>query len=399
MNPIFLKAIPLLEKIEKAGFEAYFVGGCVRDFILGKKIADVDIATSATPQEIKAIFQKTIDVGIEHGTVIVLWGKDTYELTTFRSDGEYMDFRRPSEVKFIRSLEEDLKRRDFTMNSMAMDKKGRIIDPFCGQKAIKSKRIETVGLAENRFHEDALRMMRAVRFVSQLSFSIELNTSIALRKNAFLLEKISTERKCVEFEKLLIGINRKSAFQMLLDTNLFLYLPGLSGHEEGLRKMADFDYESLTIDEMWSLLIYLMEVDSKEVEGFLRQWKLPVKKIKRIKSGLTWLHFRIHSEWSIETLYEAGIEQVQQVERLNNILLHQSVNQSLPKLMEQYDQLIIKSREELAVSGFDLMQWDSRKGGPWVKERLALIEKAVLNGEITNQKESIKEWLSKCNLS
>ena len=399
MNPIFLKAIPLLEKIENAGFEAYFVGGCVRDFILGRKIADVDIATSATPLEIKEIFLKTIDVGIEHGTVIVLWEKDTYELTTFRSDGEYEDFRRPTEVKFIRSLEEDLKRRDFTMNSIAMDKKGRIIDPFCGQKAIHHKMIETVGSASNRFHEDALRMMRAVRFVSQLSFSIELNTSIALRENAFLLGKIATERKCVEFEKLLNGINRKSAFQILLDTNLFHYLPGLIGHEKELRKMADFDYESLTIDEMWSLLLYLMEIDLKDVEGFLRQWKLPVKKIKNIKSGLTWLHFRIHSEWSIESLYNAGIEEVQKVERLYNILHHQNVNQLLPELIDQYDQLIIKSREELAVSGFDLIQWDSRKSGPWVKERLALIEKAIINGEITNQKESIKEWLSKCNLS
>ncbi len=285
------------------------------------------------------------------------------------------------------------------MNSMAMDKKGRIIDPFCGQKAIHHKIIETVGSAANRFHEDALRMMRAVRFVSQLSFSIELNTSIALRENASLLGEIATERKCVEFEKLLNGINRKSAFQILLDTNLFHYLPGLSRHEEELRKMADFDYESLNIDEMWSLLIYLMEIDLKEVEGFLRQWKLPVKKIKRIKSGLTWLHFRMHSDWSIETLYEAGLEHVQQVERLYNILFHQSVNQSLPELIDQYDQLIIKSREELAVSGFDLIQWDSRKSGPWVKERLVLIEKAVINGEITNQKESIKEWLSKCNLS
>src|SRR3954463_2172771 len=207
MNPIFLKAIPLLEKVEKAGFEAYFVGGCVRDFILGKKIADVDIATSATPLEIKEIFLKTIDVGIEHGTVIVLWEKDTYELTTFRSDGEYTDFRRPSDVKFIRSLEEDLKRRDFTMNSMAMDKKGQIIDPFNGQEAIKNKMIETVGSAIIRFHEDALRMMRAVRFVSQLSFSIELNTSMALKEHASLLEKVSIERKTVEFEKLLNGIN------------------------------------------------------------------------------------------------------------------------------------------------------------------------------------------------
>ena len=399
MNPIFLKAIPLLEKIENAGFEAYFVGGCVRDFILGKKIADVDIATSATPQEIKKIFQKTIDVGIEHGTVIVLWGKDSYELTTFRSEGEYKDFRRPSEVKFIRSLEEDLKRRDFTMNSMAMDKKGMIIDPFCGQQAIINKMIETVGSATERFHEDALRMMRAIRFVSQLSFSIELHTIIALKENAFLLDKIATERKCVEFEKLLNGINRKSAFQILLDTNLFLYLPRLSEHKAKLKKMDDFDYESLTIDEMWSLLLYLMEIDLKEVEGFLREWKLPMKKIKKIKTGLSWLHVRMNTEWSIETLYVAGMETIQLVERLYNILSHQNVNRSLRELMEQYDSLIIHSREELAVSGSDLMQWESKKGGSWVKEKLTLIEKAVLNGEISNQKESIKEWLSKCNLS
>ena len=134
----------------------------------------MDIATSATPQEIKNIFPKTIDVGIEHGTVVVLWESETYEVTTFRSEGEYADFRRPSEVTFIRSLEEDLKRRDFTMNSIAMNRKGELIDPFLGIDAIHRKRIETVGSASERFHEDALRMMRAVRFVSQLSFTIEV---------------------------------------------------------------------------------------------------------------------------------------------------------------------------------------------------------------------------------
>ncbi len=399
MNPIFSKAIPLLEKIEKAGFEAYFVGGCVRDFILGKEIADVDIATSATPYEIKAIFPKTIDVGIEHGTVVVLFGKETYELTTFRSDGEYTDFRRPSDVKFIRSLEEDLKRRDFTMNSMAMDKKGQIIDPFNGQEAIKNKMIETVGSAIIRFHEDALRMMRAVRFVSQLSFSIELNTSMALKEHASLLEKVSIERKTVEFEKLLNGINRKMAFQLLLDTNLFLYLPGLLAHEKELRKLADFDYDHLSTVEIWSLLLHLIDLKLNEVEAFLRQWKLPIKRIKQIKSIVGWLDLRLQKDWSKESLYAAGIEKVQHVEKLYNVLHHQKMNQSIPKLMDQYDHLIIKSREELAVSGLDLMQWNSQKGGPWVKEQLSLIEKAVLKGEISNQKITIREWLSKCNLS
>jgi tRNA nucleotidyltransferase (CCA-adding enzyme) len=399
MNPIFSKAIPLLEKIEKAGFEAYFVGGCVRDFILGKEIADVDIATSATPYEIKAIFPKTIDVGIEHGTVVVLFGKETYELTTFRSDGEYQDFRRPSDVKFIRSLEEDLKRRDFTMNSMAMDKKGQIIDPFNGQAAIKNKMIETVGSAIIRFHEDALRMMRAVRFMSQLSFSIELNTSMALKEHASLLEKVSIERKTAEFEKLLNGINRKMAFQLLLDTNLFLYLPGLLAHEKALRKLADFDYDHLSTVEIWSLLLHLMDLKLNEVEAFLRQWKLPIKRIKQIKSIVSWLDFRLQKDWSKDSLYEAGIEKAQHVEKLYNILHHQKMNQSIPKLMDQYDHLIIKGREELAVSGLDLMQWNSQEGGPWVKEQLSLIEKAVLKGEISNQKETIREWLSKCNLS
>jgi len=399
MKPTFIKAIPLLEKIEEAGFEAYFVGGCVRDFILDKEIADVDLATSATPQEIKKIFPKTIDVGIEHGTIVVIWGRDTYELTTFRSDGEYRDFRRPSEVTFIRSLEEDLKRRDFTMNSMAMDKKGRLIDPFSGQKAIKSKIIETVGSASNRFHEDALRMMRAARFVSQLSFTIETKTDLALKENAFLLKNIATERKTVEFEKLLKGENRKLAFQLLLDSGLFLYLPGLRKHEEGLRKLAQFDYEHLSIVEMWSLLLYLMEIQYNEVEFFLRQWKLPVKKVKIIKSALRWFHFRLHSEWSIESIYEAKIEQALYAERLYNIFHHQNMTQSVQKLMDQYDRLVIKDRQELAVSGYDLMLWNYQKGGPWVKEKLAFIERAVLLGEISNQKDKIRGWLLKCNQS
>ena len=228
---MFEQAIPILLTIEKAGYEAYFVGGCVRDFILGKEISDVDIATSATPVEIKTIFPRTIDVGIEHGTVVVLLGEETYELTTFRTDGEYVDFRRPSEVSFIRNLYDDLKRRDFTMNSIAMDKEGMLIDPFEGKLAIGNKMIKTVGSPAERFHEDALRMMRAVRFVSQLQFSIEQNTYAALLENAHLLEKIAIERKTAEFEKLLNGHGKKQALKILTDTGLFNYLPGLERHE------------------------------------------------------------------------------------------------------------------------------------------------------------------------
>ncbi|MCQ6273901.1 CCA tRNA nucleotidyltransferase [Bacillus sp. V3B] len=399
MMPIFKRAIPLLEKIEEVGFEAYFVGGCVRDYILKKKIADVDIATSATPQEIKSIFSKTIDVGIEHGTVVVIWNKETYELTTFRSDGDYTDFRRPSEVMFIRSLQEDLKRRDFTMNSMAMNKEGKIIDPFSGQEAIRNRLIETVGSAKERFHEDALRMMRAVRFVSQLSFTIANETQKALKTNASLLEKIATERKTIEFEKLLQGENRKQAFQLLLDTELFLFLPGLMKHEQALRQLIQYHIESLSTVEVWSLLLYLMDMKQDKVELFLRKWTLPVKKIKQITSILSWLQVRLCSEWQTETLYRAGLENVLHTEILFNTISHRPVHQSISELKEKYHRLVIKDRHELAVSGRDLMVWDNQEGGPWIKVKLATIEKAVLTGQVSNEKEKIREWLQTCNQS
>ncbi|MGZ4161997.1 MAG: CCA tRNA nucleotidyltransferase, partial [Neobacillus sp.] len=201
----FLSALPVLTMLEEAGFEAYFVGGSVRDYLLSNPIHDVDIATSATPEEVKVIFPKTADIGIEHGTVLVRFQKESYEVTTFRTESEYQDYRRPKEVSFIRSLHEDLQRRDFTMNAIAMDRMGKLIDPFDGRRAIKEKIIQTVGHADDRFNEDALRMMRAVRFVSQLSFKIERETINALTNLVHLLEKIAIERKRAEFEKLLIG--------------------------------------------------------------------------------------------------------------------------------------------------------------------------------------------------
>jgi tRNA nucleotidyltransferase (CCA-adding enzyme) len=397
MMPIFQKAVPLLEKIESAGYEAFFVGGCVRDYILGKEIVDVDIATSATPNEIKAIFPKTIDVGIEHGTVVVIWEKDTYEITTFRTDGEYIDFRRPSEVKFIRNLVEDLKRRDFTMNSIAMDKSGRIIDPFHGQMSIKEKKIVTVGNATNRFHEDALRMMRAVRFVSQLSFTIESGTLLALKENAYLLDKIAIERKTSEFDKLLKGKNNRYALKVLIDTGLYAYLPGLENSKAPLTHMVQYELEELSNIEIWSLMVYFIEVPKDHIESFLRKWKLPVKSIRTIKFILHWLIYRIQSEWTTETLYEATLETAIPVERLMNILSNKNISQSIPAITDNYNKLVIRSIGELAVSGKDLIAWEDKTGGPWVKEKLALIERAVLTGQVHNQKEVIKEWLERCN--
>lgn len=169
----YKKAIPVIRKIEAAGFEAYFVGGSVRDTLLGQKIHDVDIATSAFPEEIKQLFPKTIDIGIEHGTVLVFHEEEQYEITTFRTESTYQDYRRPDSVSFVRTLEEDLKRRDFTINAFALKEDGEIIDLFDGLTDLENHVLRAVGRPFERFHEDALRMMRGLRFVSQLGFKLK----------------------------------------------------------------------------------------------------------------------------------------------------------------------------------------------------------------------------------
>lgn len=178
---LFEQARPILEQIQDNGFEAYYVGGSVRDYVMGRNIHDIDITTSATPDEIESIFSHTIPVGKEHGTINVVFNDENYEVTTFRAEEDYVDHRRPSGVTFVRDLYEDLQRRDFTMNAIAMDTAYKLYDYFDGQQDINNRIIRTVGIAEERFQEDALRMIRCLRFQSQLSFDIAMETFEAMR--------------------------------------------------------------------------------------------------------------------------------------------------------------------------------------------------------------------------
>ncbi len=191
--------------LQQHGYEAYAVGGCVRDSILGRIPDDWDITTSAKPEEVKALFARTIDTGIQHGTVTVMQGKEGFEVTTYRIDGEYEDARHPREVRFTPSLTEDLRRRDFTINAMAYNDKDGLVDRFEGMKDLKEGRIRCVGDACARFGEDALRMMRAVRFAAQLGFGVDADTRAAIQKLAPSLAKISAERVRTELEKLLLS--------------------------------------------------------------------------------------------------------------------------------------------------------------------------------------------------
>lgn len=197
----------IITTLQENGYEAYAVGGCVRDSILGRVPGDWDITTSAMPEETKALFQKTFDTGIEHGTVTVLLEGEGYEVTTYRIDGEYEDGRHPKEVTFTRCLEEDLLRRDFTINAMAYNRKDGLVDLFGGIDDINRKIIRCVGDANARFSEDALRILRGIRFAAQLGFKIEEETRVGMKELAHTLKKISAERIQVELIKTLVSPN------------------------------------------------------------------------------------------------------------------------------------------------------------------------------------------------
>ena len=199
------KAKQIINRLEQAGYEAYVVGGPVRDCILGKCPMDWDITTSASPYQVKEIFSYTIDTGIAHGTVTVMMDREPFEVTTYRVDGEYKDHRRPEEVSFTKSLREDLLRRDFTINAMAYNDRDGLIDYYGGVEDLKRKVIRCVGQASKRFDEDALRILRALRFQAQLGFIIEDQTKQAVREQAKFLKDISAERIQVELTKLLLS--------------------------------------------------------------------------------------------------------------------------------------------------------------------------------------------------
>lgn len=212
----------IIHKLEENGFEGYAVGGCVRDSILGREPEDWDITTSAKPEQVKELFKRTVDTGIKHGTVTVMLGDEGYEVTTYRMDGEYEDHRHPKEVIFTPDLVEDLKRRDFTINAMAYNETSGIVDKFDGMKDLEAGCIRCVGNARERFDEDALRMLRGIRFAGQLNFSIEEKTLEGIREKADTIVNVSAERIRTELTKLLIS---DGADKLLVahDTGLSVY--------------------------------------------------------------------------------------------------------------------------------------------------------------------------------
>lgn len=383
----FQAALPILETIEAAGYEAYFVGGSVRDTLLNKPIHDVDIATSAFPAEVKALFEKTVDTGIEHGTVMILDHGQGYETTTFRTESDYTDFRRPDEVTFVRSLKEDLKRRDFTVNALALTHTGEVIDLFDGISDLENHVLRAVGKAEERFHEDALRMMRAVRFAAQLDFKIENNTQQAIQDNAALLANISIERTNVEFTKLMQGRAATYGLLELLKNRLNLYMPGLENADIDLIGMAELLKVAQPTDDTqaWGLLVFELGLTPEDAGSFLRKWKHSNELIKTIQTSIALLNVLRLGEASDWELYMTGsaLPTAIAVANLSELQL------DTDEIAARYDQLSIHARHELAVTGSDLMTNLDVKPGPILGKILNQLEHEVVENKVANLKPAL----------
>ncbi len=264
-------AFEVLKVFEDNGFEAYIVGGAVRDYLLKRKIHDIDIATSAEPETVRHLFEKTIPVGIKHGTVIVRFKGESFEVTTFRKESGYHDYRHPSQVEFTDSIVEDLKRRDYTMNAIAFSSKGSYIDPFSGEMDLNNKCLRTVGNPSDRFNEDPLRILRGIRFISLLGLSAPLSVIKAMTRNSPKMEYISKERKWEEMNKLLNGKHLITAFAFLYLTKCTNYLPGFEDlNQEKLNAFPISHLDLSTDAEKWAGLMLIGEV--QDPLSFCEAW-------------------------------------------------------------------------------------------------------------------------------
>jgi len=397
MTETFEQAQYVLCKLIKHGHEAYIVGGAVRNWFLNLPIRDIDIATSAKPEEVIALFPVTFPIGIEHGTVLVRHEHSDYEVTTFRTEGDYSDFRHPQHVTFISSITKDLSRRDFTMNAMARDRYGVIIDPFQGRKDLKERLLRTVGQAEERFIEDPLRMLRAARFISQLNVAADSEVLTAMAKQKHLLKWISVERVLQEMSKLLEGQSPLLGLELLIQTNVLFELPMLAKvTEQQIAALLAVDFNQCTsLVECW--VAFLLILDHSSLAGFFESWRFS-NQLKGQILQLTHNYLCLKEvKWTKWQLYDVGLQQALAIQHLRSAQDKEDVECIVRDLKAMNQELPIQSRAQLASDGHDLQAWLGRSPGPWIKKMLSSIERAVVENRLSNDKDAIKRWVIACH--
>ena len=387
----FADARAILEKIEQHNHQAFFVGGSVRDLFLDRTIGDIDIATSATPELIEDIFDKVIPVGIEHGTVIVRHNNESYEVTTFRIDGDYSDKRHPDAVEFIDKIEKDLERRDFSINALAMDKNGSVIDLFGGKKDLERKIIRTVGNAYERFTEDPLRIIRALRFSSQLGFKIDQETFDQMKKLKQDIDTLAVERITNELTKLFKGDFINHGIGYLKRSQIFRHLPVLREQPDIIEKLPKTLQPLFSFGEVIALFNHIEP--SIDTAIWVKEWKCS-NKIKQEANQLVEA-LRYFSSNGIDSLlvYRLEEEYYHGFIRLVNVLFT-GISITRERI-EQIDfRLPIKSKRDLALDGNDIIAlFPNRRRGSWLQKIISRLENEVVTGNLENSKKDLKEWI------
>ncbi|WP_404452829.1 CCA tRNA nucleotidyltransferase [Virgibacillus necropolis] len=391
LDQTFQEAVHIIDKLEEHGFKAYFVGGCVRDFLLKRKISDIDIATSAPPEDVQRMFSNVIPVGLEHGTVIVRHLHKSYEVTTFRIDGNYSDNRHPDNVEFIQTIDEDLKRRDFTINALAMDNSGTIIDLFNGIKDLDQKVIRTVGKGSARFHEDPLRIIRALRFSSQLGFVINPNTLSDMQTISPEITQLAVERLRVEITKFFGGAYINNGIEYLKSTEIYKYLPVMINYPY---IMYEIPIKVSPLGGFSEVVVFFHYLEpSVSIKEWFDAWKCSNQEKRDVKQLITSIDYYLEHGLNKWFVYCLSASYFDAFVRLINVLYP---NHRLTKneVISIHDSLVIHSREELQVNGHDLISlFPNKRRGPWMQEILNDIEKHVVLNHVPNKNNELKDWI------
>ena len=367
----------VINDLKKKGFEAYIVGGAVRDHILRIPLTDIDITTNAKPHEVSKIF-RTKPTGLKYGTVTVFMNDETFEVTTYRIDGEYQDGRHPDNITFAETVEEDVKRRDFTINGLLMNERNEIIDYVDGKNDINAKIIRTIGNPIDRFNEDALRMMRAFYFQSKLGFQIDALTRDAIYESRYRLKEVAMERILNELIKMLQGTHVKRAIQSIVTTKVHEVLPGL---EKGFLYTQKLD-EMPFVDAFFALAFTLNGSIPPE-------WPFSNKHKHRYEVASTLA--KKHQDFDPYTLYTYGIDLCLLANRVN-FMLGRSKNLKT-KIENDYENLPISSDLDLKLRATEIMKLTNKKAGSWLKNLQTEMVIEVLNRRLKNEKSALEAYV------
>lgn len=406
----------LLRVLLEHGYEAYWVGGCVRDELIGRPVHDMDMTTSALPDEVIALFTHTIPTGIQHGTITVMLQGYAFEVTTYRTEGTYENHRRPDEVTFVKDISEDLKRRDFTMNAIARAVDGTYIDPFRGQEDTKKRIIRCVGEPLERFNEDALRMVRCVRFASVFDYSIAKETWRGLLSQRNNLEYIAMERIRVEMEKIISGNNPLRGLELLSRSMLLDYakVPVFSHrfNRDIVMGLPKLSLEPSGVK--WALLFYAGGFTSIEAGEVLRKWtfsnqeKDEICSVLQLDEQVKLLSLNHDYGTSGEELRVSWIALVLQYGKstamnwlqLQGVLPEQqrfTTIEWLNLFATWEEQMTVHHLKELGITGREVLQVSHHPAGPWLGELLQHLLLTVAAGSIQNDKDSLIEEIKRVN--